>query len=262
MKILFWNLKKNSIEKWLEELIKEQDIDIVILAEYDGISMQQLLNDLHGDYKQYDGYDYCKKITLIAKNDISVTVKREQGRYVLYSVTTANSAYIIAGIHLSAKPYADTNTRKCEIRTLVQDICELENKEKSWKTVVIGDFNCNPFDEELIQKDSFNTVLFKKVIEKHEFVVYCGRKYRRFYNPIINYLKEETETYGSYYYSAGSAPLIWNCFDQILVRKIMRNSIGNIEYCKSINGKRLLKDVRPNFRISDHLPLVCEIMEG
>ena len=34
VKILFWNLKNNSNEKWVEDIISENDVDIALFAEY------------------------------------------------------------------------------------------------------------------------------------------------------------------------------------------------------------------------------------
>lgn len=61
-------------------------------------------------------------------------------------------------------------------------------------TIVIGDFNCNPFDEEIIQKDSFNAVLLKSLIVQQETIKYRDRVWRRFYNPIMHFLSEDTNT--------------------------------------------------------------------
>ena len=261
MKILFWNLKNNSNEKWIEDIIDENNVDIALFAEYKGISFENMLANLNC-YEHHDGYGACEKVTLLCKKTIEVKIKREQNRYTLYSCVCEGVSYNLAGIHLPAPPASDSNDRKIVIRNIVHDIEEQENKEKNRKTIVIGDFNCNPFDEEVIQKDAFNAVLFKDLINKKEIIRYNEREWRRFYNPIIHYLSEETNTYGSLYYSSGSAPLYWNSFDQILVRKELTDHICSLEYLKSTNGKKLMKDVKPNDSISDHLPLLVEITKG
>ena len=261
MKILFWNLKNNSNEKWVADIIRENDVDIAIFAEYKSTSFDYVLSCLK-NYLQYDGYGACEKITLLCKQSVETIVRREQNRYTLYSCFAEGTRYNIAGIHLPAPPSSDSNDRKSIIRDIVQDISEQEKTAKNWFTIVIGDFNCNPFDEEIIQKDAFNAVLFKQLITKQETIKYNNKKLRRFYNPIIHYLSEDTSTYGSLYYSSGSAPLYWNSFDQVLVRKELANSLISLEYIRFISGKKLLKDVKPNDSISDHLPLLVNISKG
>ena len=262
MRILFWNLKGNSNEGLLSKLLQENAVDIAIFAEYQGTSFNKVSEALDQEYVQYDGYGACEKITLVCKKAISTTVKREQNRYTLYSCLIDNRTYNIVGIHLPAPPYADSNDRKSVIRDLVQDICEQERMLKNRRTIVIGDFNCNPFDEELLQKDAFNAVLFKSIINYQETIRYNEKERRRFYNHAINYISEETKTYGSLYYSSGSAPIYWNSFDQILVRKELMDNITGFMYLRMINGKHLLKDIKPDSTISDHLPLLVNITKG
>lgn len=262
MRLLFWNLKKNANEKYIVDLLTEQSVDIAIFAEYCNTSFSTVIELLKNNYIHYDGYGACEKITLLCKKDISISIKREQDRYTLYSVCMHNSQYNIIGVHLPAPPNSDANDRKCIIRDLVSDTNELELQSKNYQTIVIGDFNCNPFNEEIIQKDSFNAVLYKPLIEAQETVTYMRKKYRRFYNPIINYISEATQTYGSFYYSSGNAPLYWNCFDQILVRRCLCENIQRIEYIKGIKGKQLIKECKPNDAISDHLPLLADITKG
>ena len=261
VKILFWNLKNNSNEKWVEDIISENDVDIALFAEYKGMSFERALAQLK-NYEQHEGYGVCEKITLLCKRSIEIKVKREQNRYALYTCRSEGLSYNLVGIHLPAPPTSDANDRKSVIRNIVHDITEQEKASKNRKTIVIGDFNCNPFDEEVIQKDAFNAVLFKELINKKEVIRYNERDWRRFYNPIMNYISEETNTYGSLYYSSGSAPLYWNSFDQVLVRKELVDSIDALEYLRYIKGKKLIKDVKPNESISDHLPLLVSITKG
>lgn len=51
---------------------------------------------------------------------------------------------------------------------MVADIEQTEELLKCSNTVVIGDFNANPYDEELLSKYAFNAVLFKSIIDKNE----------------------------------------------------------------------------------------------
>lgn len=261
MRILFWNLKNNSNEKWLSELIREKNVDIAIFAEYQNTSFDEVIAKLDYNYIHHEGYGACDKVTLLCKNNIDITINREQSRYTLYSCVANRHLYNIIGIHLPSPPSSDSNDRKNTIRDIVQDINEQENRAKNRMTIVIGDFNCNPFDEEIIQKDSFNAVLFKSLIVQQETIKYHDKMWRRFYNPIIHFLSEETKTYGSLYYSSGSSPLYWNSFDQILVRKELIDCISSLQYIKEINGKELIRNVKPIASISDHLPLLVDILE-
>ena len=140
----------------------------------------------------------------------------------------------------------------------------IEETEKLFEcsnTIVIGDFNANFYDEELLSKYAFNAVLFKTIINKKELTDIQGLKKRKFYNPILHYLSEDTGMYGSFYYEKNYITPYWHCLDQVLVRKGLIDSIYHMEYLKKIGKKDLLEKEIPNKKISDHLPLLVAFSE-
>lgn len=259
MNILFWNLKRNNNAQLISELILEQNIDIAIFAEHINTSFSTVCRLLEEKYTVHTGYGGCDKIILLSKVECAITVKRESTRYILYSCSNSSQNYIIAGIHLPANPDCTPDDRKCVIRDIVHDVCELERTTKCDNTIIIGDFNASPFDSELTQKDAFNAVLYKELIFKTEYITSNGKRYRRFYNPLVNYISEQTQTYGSFYYSGGINSLYWYCYDQVIFRKPLITNIKNVRYIKNIGEHKLIKQVCPDTSISDHLPLIVDM---
>lgn len=260
MNLLFWNLGKNNNDIFIADIVDEYQIDVAIFAEYQETDFSTVSQKLNNMYKRYNGFGGCDKVTLISRSD--VIVRREQNRYTLYSCMVEGKTYVIAGVHLPANPYADSDLRKNVIRDLVQDIGELERELKTSNTIVIGDLNASPFDTELIQKDAFNAVLYKELIKQAEYITINGKRYRRFYNPAINFISEDSMNYGSLYYSTRMRTLYWLCFDQVLVRKSLADSVFEMKYCRSVKGKSLLKKFVPDKGISDHLPLLVKLERG
>ena len=256
MNLLYWNLKANKNEKYIALLIREHSIDVAIFSEYSGTDFDVLVHTLLSDeYIFYSGYGGCEKVVMIAKKAVRVEINREQSRYVLYSVNCDSFQYIIVGTHF---PNSDANDRKSIIRDLIADLREQERIRKHSNSIIIGDLNASPFDEELIQKDSFNAVLYKEVIRKKKEITYQRKKYRLLYNPILNYISEDNRQYGSFYYTGGSKSLYWYCYDQVLMTRELMDDFKEMEYCQSIGGKSLLREVCPNESISDHLPLIAK----
>lgn len=259
MNLLYWNLKSNKNEEYIALLIKEHSIDIALFSEYSGTDFNAIAHTLLSDaYQFYEGYGGCEKVVMLAKKSIQVEINREHSRYVLYSIISDSSKYIVAGTHLPSNPNTDADGRKMVIRELIADLREQEKIHKHSYSIIIGDLNASPFDDELIQKDSFNAVLYKEIIRKRKEVVYQGRKFRLLYNPILNHISERNHQYGSFYYTGGSKSLYWYCYDQILMTRDLIDSFQGMEYCQSINGKSLLKEISPNKSISDHLPLIAK----
>ena len=259
--ILYWNLRKNAIEDYIIECIAENDIDIAIFSEYEKIDFKSIENKLGKMYMRISGVQADKKVSLLAKKTLNVTVVQQQHRYTLYSVKTGVNDYILTAVHLEDRRNFATADRNATIQRLVGDIERTEALLCCGNTIVIGDFNANPYDEELISKYTFNAVLFKSVIEKGEFTNPNTIKRKRFYNPILHYISEDTGMYGSFYYDQGHMTSYWHCLDQMLVRKSLINSVTDIKYLKKINSRELIGEMGPNKEISDHLPLVVCLQE-
>ncbi len=256
--LLFWNLAKNSIDNFVSDIIEENDIDIGVFAEFEGININAILKKLNGKYNFIEGMGACGKIIMIAKSNYDIQVIREQNRYIIYSVYYKKEYYILVGLHLQDNLYSDEASRKLTIRNIVYDIEAEEKTLKHSNTIVMGDFNASPFDSELIQKDSFNAVLFKDLILKSEYVNFENKTFRRFYNPMLNYISEDNFNYGSIYYGSGIKTLYWYCYDQVLVRRDLIDQLIDVSYCKFIKNKKLLSNVCPDKAISDHLPLIVK----
>lgn len=261
LNILFWNLKRNAIEDYIIECIVENDVDIAVFSEFERIDFNKIENGLGKMYSRISTIQKDRKVTLVAKVTISVMVVQQQNRYNIYHVKTAVKDYLLVAVHLEDRRNYDSEDRKETIRSLVRDIEQTEELFKCSNTVVIGDFNANPYDEELLSKSAFNAVLFKAIIEKNELTNPNSSKRKRFYNPILHYISEDTEMYGSFYYEKKHITPYWHCLDQVLVRKGLANSINHVEYLKRINKKDLLENTIPNGKISDHLPLLVNLLE-
>jgi len=259
MKVLFWNLYKKENSKYVIALLTSEEIDVAIFAEYEGLLLDKISSALNGYYIQY-GLGGNDKIVAIIKGNIDVNVKREQSRYTLYTARIEQQIVHIGGVHLQANPHASSTDRAITLHDLTCDIRSLEKETASDNTIVIGDFNANPFSLEMISKKGMNAVVFKGLIDLHENVKHEGQQLRRFYNPTLLLLSEEKKQYGSYYYGSGSETLYWNMYDQVVMRKQLANAIVDMKYCKSAGNYQLVtKYGLPKKSISDHLPLCVEV---
>ena len=259
MKFLYWNLKSNSnLEKIISDCICENTVDIAVFSEYENINFELLKQTLNNNFKLLESFGGCENIKILFKNNLHIQLIQEQHRYLLAKLHYKNRQYLLIGVHLQSNVHSNSDDRKNEIRKIINDITSFETFE-IYSSIVIGDMNASPFDTEMIGKDAFNAVLFKKIIKQSDIVTYQNEDYKRFYNPIIEYVNETNEIYGSFYYSSGNSCLYWYCYDQILVRKELIDNIVDLTYLKQIKKNSLLKDIKPNPEISDHLPLVVNI---
>lgn len=260
MNLLFWNLHKNvenSMEDIIVDLIEERKVDIALFAESGNIAIENISDKLNG-FKYYDA-PACDKIKIIYHhNTTELEQKKPEYRYIILDVT-CGKRFILTGLHLSAMTDGEAK-RLDEIQDIIKEISEIEKKLDMDRTIVIGDFNANPFDEELLRHNFFNAVLYKDLIDRSETVTWGRKKYKRFYNPMLNYIAEDTKMYGSFYFHNDNKPLYWYCFDQVLMRKSLISSLKNVEYIKEIKKHSLVtqQGLPDKEHISDHLPLLVE----
>lgn len=259
MNLLFWNLNKNSVVGYVASLLLENDVDIAVLAEFDRIVFSELEAATEHRYKLVRDYGGCEKACFVAKRGVDICIPSSQSRYALSFVNSDDSKLIIAGTHLpDRRNHPDRGSRIDCIRRLLADLRELAEIECCDNLVIIGDMNADPFDSELLQVDSFNAVLFKPIIDKSPSRIVGGVERPFLYSPMLSCFEEREKACGSYYYSDDFRSQYWHCFDQVIVSRSLVRKVKP-EYLQFVGGSSLMSDMRPNTKISDHLPLLVSI---
>ena len=257
MKLLYWNIHKNENSKYINASLESGEIDFMLLSEYEGLN----INKVCIKNPNYIINSASDKVLVIHKNDIEIINAFEATRYCILTTKYKGELFVLVGLHLPSNVHGGSEDRKEVIRPLICDLKSIETKFCTNNTIVIGDFNSSPFDSELTQKTLFNAVLFKKLILDKERIKYNGHFYKRFYNPMLDLISEESEQYGSHYYNTGINTLVWYCYDQVLVRKPLIDRLRSVNFCKQVSGCLLLsQNGIPRSSISDHLPLEVEVV--
>lgn len=147
---------------------------------------------------------------------------------------------------------------------IIHDLQEIEKEIGSDNSIVVGDFNINPYDPSCIDARYFHGIPVLEEAERKTRVV-AGREYPMFYNPMWNLLGDYTAPYGTYYCNTGETQnTYWNMFDQVIVKPALKDRFVK-DSLKIIaeTSRRFLLDGKghPDKDISDHLPIIFEIME-
>jgi hypothetical protein len=94
--------------------------------------------------------------------------------------------FLLCALHLPSKLYMgeiDLGRESVQLNSFIRDE---EEKAGHSKTVVVGDFNMNPFQSGLTLADGFNAVMTRDVALQGGRRL-SGRKYPFFYNPMWNH---------------------------------------------------------------------------
>lgn len=262
LKILFWNTYKNKgINGILNELIVENNVEIVVLAEYEA-DMEELIKCLKTNkitMQQY--HSCCERIKLLgAVERVELRLDAEH-----YTIQIFNDKDILCCVHLNSKLYeGHQQRREILMEQIVYDIQNVEKEIGTENTIIVGDFNVNPYDSSCIEARYFHGMPICDEAKRKTRIV-SGKEYAMFYNPMWNFLGDFQKPYGTYYYNdSGTQSTYWNIFDQVILRPELRGRFVD-ESLKIITETKtkFLLDVNghPDRNISDHLPIVFEIRE-
>ena len=158
MKYLFWNTHNNEkINSVLCDLIIENGISIVVLCEYSA-KINELIEllDIDGASMQQVPTIGCDRIHILGETGIRLEPQLQTDRA---SIQVINDNTILCGVHLESQIYSDNaDRREIAIEQIVDDIQNLEKELNTKKTIIVGDFNINPYDQSCISARYFHGI--------------------------------------------------------------------------------------------------------
>lgn len=250
-----------SVNAVLKDLVCENRIDLLVLAEY-----VDNLNALRAEFLDQRIY-FEEGITVGCERIIILSRIREiepgfQNKYC--SMQIINNEYILVCIHLPCKLFSDYYKRSIAINRIVEEIQMYENSLQIEKTILVGDANENPYETGCLAADRFHAVPVYDDA-KRVYRTVMGEKFKMFYNPMWNLLGDFSFPPGTYYYAGNDAiNPFWNIYDQVLIRPCLRETFMDEELkilYKTENKQFIDENNHPLKSISDHLPIVFEIRE-
>ena len=263
MRVLFWNTHKNKqINPVLLDLIKENEITFVALAEYTA-STDELLLLLRQQGIPMEKYISigCDRVTVLGSIH-----KIEPGPQSSHSsIQIWNNRTILCCVHLQSKAYPDhEERRKITIGHIIKEIRDLETALDTEDTMILGDFNVNPYDTACVGARNLHGIPIYEEAKRQSRVV-AEEEFFMFYNPMWNLLGDFQKPYGTFYYNGGdSNNTFWNIYDQVIMRPSLRERFvdSSLKIVTQTGSISFLDDKgHPNREISDHLPIVFEMRE-
>lgn len=269
MRFLFWNTNKKQIPGLIAQLTEQFKIDVLALAENE-IPINLLLKSVNehntGPETFTSPFNPSERITVLCKlpNDSIRPLADEGGVSVRHVVPPLGEDIILVIAHLPSKLYKNDQDQAFNSVRIVRMIEEYERKLGHSRTVVVGDFNMNPFEPGVVAADTFHAVMSRQIAAKGSRMV--DRQQRRFfYNPMWSRMGDHTKgPPGTYHYgSGGQICYFWNTFDQVLVRPELLRSFNDddLHVVTKIGQINLFTDSNlPDTNVaSDHLPLVFNL---
>ena len=132
------------------------------------------------------------------------------------------------------------------------------------RTLVVGDFNMNPFEPGLVSFDCFHAVMSRTTAQRRSRKI-GGQEHFFFYNPMWNHFGDHPPSPPGSYYRTGSGrtEYFWHSFDQVLLRPDLLDCFRDdgLEVVTRIGELSLVEEngIPDRTTGSDHLPLLLEL---
>lgn len=265
MKLLFWNTNKRPLVEEIAELISERDCCIYAFAEVSEETIDNVVILLNERYDiacaQYDTPG-CERIRLIVRiSTTKVSLLNQHKYYSLIKVKISNQFIIVGFVHFPSKYSHSHDEIRRASELLCSNIAIEEERYGIDESIVIGDFNVDPFEMPMI---SFTGMGATNGIacSKRGVVTRSEERRKLFYNPMWVLYSKNKERPGSFKYSRlGEDVVSWHFLDQVVIRPSLIESF-DFESLELIEGSENFNYLNRNMApaLSDHIPLTCQLI--
>ena len=270
-KFMFWNICRKSIERLVATASQVFSLDFILLAECKdpGAVLLELNRTSHRlflhERREGGRVDVFHRFPFGSLDVLG----DHGGLSFLHLRHPIGKDILVVAVHLPSKLYMSDQEQTLNCTRMSEKVEYFEHKLGHKRTVVVGDFNINPFEYGLVAADCFHASSSRQVALRNTRVVQ-GKTCTFFYNPMWSHFGDRLPgPPGTYYYNAStSTNMFWNMYDQVLIRPDLLDSFEDesVEIVSKIGETLLAKaDGRPDLTVSsDHFPVVfaLNLMEG
>ncbi len=265
--ILFWNTGRANVADQIGKLCRRFQVDILVLAEFSG-SWVDLLSNINQDSDQAFVEAMAPpaptRVHVLSRYPAShIDAVEDDGQTSIRQFRLPiGPPLLVVAVHLPSKLHADPEDQAYIIRQLRQQIARAEQRVGHRNTVVIGDFNVDPFDPAMVAADGLHGMMDRAIARRPARTV-RGAAWDFFYNPMWSRLGDDSAgPPGTYFYrDSAVVSFFWHSFDQVLLRPglLACYSPDGLVVPEEVDGLRLRRG-DPNARTgSDHLPVVIRL---
>lgn len=254
---VFWNLGRNFPRQHIAALVHDQQPDVLMLVEGAPEAPAGLQSLLGPEFLVHAAPN--QSFVWVIRRGACRFDEHENHLHMSLASLRAPAAdpLLLALVHLPSPMHYGPSDQGAYARRIVRIIHDREATAGHDRTIVVGDFNMDPFDDGMILADTFHGVMSRDIAARGQRAV-LGTRYKMFYNPMWR-LYANGEAPASYFYaSEGHRAYFWHMFDQVLIRPALLPQFVETRTAlvtRTCHGSLLTPGGRPIKEISDHLPL-------
>jgi hypothetical protein len=263
--LLFWNINRKNLTDEIKALCDCYDVDVLVLAENKLRDVDILMNLNKGDGRTFiSPFNPSDRISFFTRypERFLELVHDDHWGSIRKLTHPIGIEVLLVAVHIRSKLHHSDQDQAFIAVRIAEEIHKRELEQGHTRTVVIGDFNMNPFEAGLVSADGFHAIMDRNITLKGHRVV-SGKEKKFFYNPMWSRLGDASEgSAGTYYYDSSSMTnYFWNTFDQVLIRPSLLSCFGSndLKVIDKIGNVSLLKNGKISTQFSDHLPLLVTL---
>jgi hypothetical protein len=266
LRVVFWNTGGKASADLIAEVVASQEANVVVLAECNQ-PIAQILDALAAESKSlwWRPWALCKRLTILTRfSDTFTRAEHESERTSIRSIRLPGLPDVmLAAAHLESRLWQSEQSQAFATKELLDDLVAVEARLGHQRTVLVGDFNMDPYDTGMLAAGALHGMMSKRTASRGSRKVQ-RRQYPMFYNPMWGLLGERSSgPPGSYrYWSAQHVCQEWHVFDQVLIRPALIECFPtDMVTILDTSGRTKLLNSKGYPSPSDHLPIVFEIHE-
>lgn len=264
---LFWNLKRDRSDL-LASLTRQHGVDVLLLAEctLKPATVLEALNARRSDYF-YVRTD-CPKVSIYTRfSDEFMPAHRDGDDYSIRRLRLLDRPEIlVCAVHFPSKLRQAPIDQTMFSVNFGDQLAAAEEAAGHSRTIVVGDFNMNPFDDGMVTSRGLHAVMTREIASRPVRRV-KGETNRYLFNPMWNHFGEKAAGHaGTYYYASPKARAdFWNIYDQLLVRPELLpffdpEDLSILHADESLGVRLVTSRGFPNAsEVSDHLPILFRL---
>lgn len=264
MKLLFWNTENKDLTEEILELIVYEDVDIAAFCESSNAAAEEIINKLQQIHnKQYIFQETpgCDRIKVIVKAQLgNISLLTQHTYFSLVKLERKDNPLILGFVHLPSLAYHTPEQIRRAAQTLNERVQQEERLHEINDSLIIGDFNVNPFETPMIEFSGMGAINSSDALRR-EHVTDGGETKRLFFNPMWTLYSKYRERPGSHKYARLGVDVIhWHFLDQVIIRPSLISRF-KFDELKIIDETKSFK-LRGRYgtpKTSDHLPITCRL---
>ncbi|NOQ63685.1 MAG: hypothetical protein GQ582_04170, partial [Methyloprofundus sp.] len=201
-------------------------------------------------------------ITIIVVGDLNISLLNQDRYFSLVKIKGKNRELIAGFVHFPSKREYGLESLGKFFGDFRRQLVDEEVLYDAQDSIVIGDFNVNPFEQPMISFHSMGATNGQYCSQRNLTV--GNESNSLFYNPMWTLYAAHKERPGGFRYAKTSNNVLaWHFLDQVIIRPSLIECF-NFDLLVVIKNTTtfnyLNRNQAPNKnKVSDHLPLMCEI---